>query len=83
MALGAVKGRSAVPTLPLVADALLNPEPRHAELLGTDLEGLRRDGRQVALELRRLVHGPGGQGSSPASSARKTPCSLWSDKASP
>ncbi len=27
------------------------------ELLGTDTEGLRQDGRQVALELRRLVHG--------------------------
>jgi hypothetical protein len=57
VALGAVEGRSAVPILPLVADALLNPVPSDANLLGTDTEGLRRDGRQVALELRRLVHG--------------------------
>ena len=40
-----------------MADSLLNPQPGHAESLGTDTEGLRRDGRQVALELRRLVHG--------------------------
>jgi len=57
VALGAVEERSAVPTLPLVAEALLNPGPGHAQALGTDTEGLRRDGRQVALELRRLVHG--------------------------
>ncbi len=57
VALGAVEGRTQVPTLPLVAEALLNPDARHAEGLGTDSEGLRRDGRQVALELRRLVHG--------------------------
>jgi hypothetical protein len=57
VALSAVEGRSDVPTLPLVADALLNPGPQDAKLLGTDTEGLRRDGRQVALELRRLVHG--------------------------
>jgi hypothetical protein len=56
-ALDAVEERVAVPTLPLVSDALLNPGPRQAEPLGTDTEGLRRDGRQVALELRRLVHG--------------------------
>jgi len=47
----------AVPTLPGVAEALLRPERRQAEALGTDVEGLRHDGRQVALELRRLVHG--------------------------
>jgi hypothetical protein len=57
VALSAAEQRSAVPTLAVVADALLNPEPQQAELLGTDTEGLRRDGRQVALELRRLVHG--------------------------
>ncbi len=57
MALAAVEGRAAVPTLPLVAEALLSPEAGPAEALGTDTEGLRRDGRQVALELRRLVHG--------------------------
>jgi hypothetical protein len=57
VALGAAEERSSVPTLPLVANALLNPQPHQAQLLGTDTEGLRRDGRQVALELRRLVHG--------------------------
>lgn len=57
LALGAAEERSAIPTLPLVADALLSPQPHDARLLGTDTEGLRRDGRQVALELRRLVHG--------------------------
>ena len=57
VALSAAEERSAVPTLAVVADALLNPEPLQAELLGTDTEGLRRDGRQLALELRRLVHG--------------------------
>ncbi len=57
VALSAAEERSAVPTLAVVADALLNPEPLQAELLGTDTEGLRRDGRQVALELRRLVQG--------------------------
>ncbi|HTT91245.1 MAG TPA: hypothetical protein VMF65_16945 [Acidimicrobiales bacterium] len=57
VALSAVEERTAVPTLPLVADALLNPAARQAALLGTDTDGLRHDGRQVALELRRLVHG--------------------------
>ena len=57
LALAAAESRTAVPTLPLVADALLNPQPHHAQVLGTDTEGLRHDGRQVALELRRLVHG--------------------------
>ena len=33
------------------------PRERHARVLGTDIQGLRRDGRQVALELRRLVQG--------------------------
>ncbi len=57
VALLTVEQRLPVPTLPLVAEALLHPEERHARVLGTDLEGLRRDGRQVALELRRLVQG--------------------------
>lgn len=57
VALGAVEGRSAVPTLPAVAEALLAPGREGARLVGTDVEGLRRDGRQVALELRRLVRG--------------------------
>ncbi|MGA3220905.1 MAG: ATP-binding protein [Acidimicrobiales bacterium] len=57
VSLRAVEQRMAVPTLAAVAEALLAPEPAHAAALGTDTEGLRRDGRQVALELRRLVVG--------------------------
>ena len=57
VSLRAVEQRMAVPTLAAVAQALLAPEPGHASALGTDTEGLRQDGRQVALELRRLVVG--------------------------
>jgi hypothetical protein len=57
VALSAVEGRLAVPTLPAVAAALLSPGRSEARQLGTDVEGLRHDGRQAALELRRLVHG--------------------------
>ncbi|MGC8625964.1 MAG: ATP-binding protein [Acidimicrobiales bacterium] len=57
VALGAAEARARVPTLPLVAEALLNPEESQARLLGTDAQGLRQDGRQLALELRRLVQG--------------------------
>ena len=57
VSLRAVEERMAVPTLAAVAEALLAPQPGHAAALGTDTEGLRQDGRQVALELRRLVVG--------------------------
>ncbi len=57
VSLSAVERRMAVPTLGAVAEALLAPEPGQAAELGTDLEGIRHDGRQVALELRRLVVG--------------------------
>jgi type IV secretory pathway VirB4 component len=57
VSLRAVEQRMAVPTLAAVAEALLAPEPAHAAALGTDAAGLRQDGRQVALELRRLVVG--------------------------
>jgi len=57
VALSVAEERTARPTLPLVAEALLRPEEEQARLLGTNLDGLRQDGRQVALELRRLVHG--------------------------
>jgi hypothetical protein len=57
VSLRAVEQRMAVPTLAAVAEALLAPGPDHAAALGTDTEGLRQDGRQVALELRRLVVG--------------------------
>ena len=45
------------PTLPTVVDALLRPDPRAAHAVGTDAAGLAADGRNVALELRRLVAG--------------------------
>jgi hypothetical protein len=57
VALAVAEDRMAVPTLPVVAEALLGPDEGDARALGTDAEGLRQDGRQVALELRRLVHG--------------------------
>jgi type IV secretory pathway VirB4 component len=57
VALGAARQRMPVPTLPVVAEALLHPQDEDARMLGTDCEGLRQDGRQLALELRRLVHG--------------------------
>ena len=45
------------PTLPTIVDALLYPEEHSARALGTDVAGLAADGRNVALELRRLVAG--------------------------
>lgn len=57
VALTSTEERMAVPVLPAVAEALLHPAAEHARLLGTDLEGLRHDGRQLALELRRLAQG--------------------------
>ncbi len=47
----------ASPTLPLVVDALLEPDERAAADLRTTRSELVEDGRDVALELRRLVHG--------------------------
>jgi len=47
----------ASPTLPQVVDALLDPEPEAAADLRTTRAELVEDGRDVALELRRLVHG--------------------------
>jgi len=46
-----------MPTVPLVVEALLAPTPQSAASLRTDLRDLLEDGRDVALELRRLVHG--------------------------
>lgn len=45
------------PTLPAVVDALFEPAPESASALRTDAATLAEDGRDVALELRRLVHG--------------------------
>jgi type IV secretory pathway VirB4 component len=46
-----------VPTVPRVVDALLAPSAESAASLRTALRELLEDGRDVALELRRLVHG--------------------------
>jgi DNA helicase HerA-like ATPase len=46
-----------VPTVPHVVDALLAPTRDAANALRTDERTLLEDGRDVALELRRLVHG--------------------------
>ena len=46
-----------VPTVPSVVDALLSPSPEAARTLRTGRADLLEDGRDVALELRRLVHG--------------------------
>ena len=50
-------GPQAGPTVPMVVDALLHPDERSARDVGTDAAGLAADGRNVALELRRLVAG--------------------------
>lgn len=55
LALGAVD--AGVPTLPLVVDAMLNPTATSARAICTDVRTLLDDGRDIALELRRLVHG--------------------------
>jgi hypothetical protein len=51
---GGIRG---VPTVPAVVDALLEPSPAAARRIRTDPATLLEDGRDVALELRRLVHG--------------------------
>jgi hypothetical protein len=49
--------RMPAPTLPQVVDALLDPATAAARELRTTRGVLMEDGRDVALELRRLVHG--------------------------
>jgi len=51
------EGQGPGPTLPTVVDALLRPGEHSARAVGTDVAGLAADGRNVALELRRLVAG--------------------------
>jgi hypothetical protein len=46
-----------VPTVPVVVDSLLSPSVEAARSLRTERRDLLEDGRDVALELRRLVHG--------------------------
>ena len=48
---------SPVPTLDAVVDALLRPDPASARSLGLSGNALGEDGRDVGLELRRLVRG--------------------------
>ena len=57
VALSQAARRQAVPTVPVVVDALLSPDPDAARMLRTQVSELLEDGRDVALELRRLVHG--------------------------
>ncbi len=46
-----------VPTVPMVVESLLTPSADAARALRTEQRDLLEDGRDVALELRRLVHG--------------------------
>lgn len=57
LAMATVGGRSAEATLPAVVDALLVPDREAARSVHTDVASLAADGREVALELRRLVRG--------------------------
>lgn len=55
LALSAVE--AGLPTLPMVVDAMLNPTAASAQAICTDPGTLLADGRDIALELRRMVHG--------------------------
>ena len=58
------------PTLPDVVGCLLDPDPDLAATVRTDAAGLAGDGRNVALELRRLVEGDlGGMFDGPTTAA--------------
>ena len=57
LALDSACAARGVPTLPQVVDALLDPSATSAASVRTDRATLLEDGRDVALELRRLVHG--------------------------
>ncbi len=52
-----VVAKRCAPTLPSVVEAMLVPTKEAARSVRTDVAGLASDGRQVALELRRLVAG--------------------------
>jgi hypothetical protein len=57
LAIRALADRRVPPTLPRLVASLLDPDPVLAATVRTDAAGLARDGRLVALELRRLVEG--------------------------
>ena len=57
LALAEVGAQYRVVTLPAVVEALLEPTDLAAERVRTSRSNLLEDGRDVALELRRLVHG--------------------------
>jgi hypothetical protein len=57
LAMVAVAARHRQPTLPGVVDALLVPDAESAAAVHTDCATLAADGRELALELRRLVRG--------------------------
>lgn len=57
LAMATVATGAAEPTLPAVVDALLLPDTGSARSVHTDVATLAADGREVALELRRLVRG--------------------------
>jgi hypothetical protein len=56
-ALSEAESRTEVPTVPDVVEALLTPTAAASAALRTERATLLEDGRDVALELRRLVHG--------------------------
>jgi hypothetical protein len=57
LAVRGLAGRGGEPTLPDLVAALLDPDPALAATVRTNAAGLARDGRLVALELRRMVEG--------------------------
>ena len=57
LALNEVTRAEVAPTVPMVVEALLSPSDDAARSLRTERRHLLEDGRDVALELRRLVHG--------------------------
>ena len=57
LALATVGAARPCPTLPAVVEAMLEPTAEVAATIRTDRTTLLEDGRDVALELRRLVHG--------------------------
>jgi len=57
LAVEAVAAEAGIPTVPGVVAAMLDPAPAAARTVRATRAELAADGREVALELRRLVHG--------------------------